>query len=259
MKIIPQKIALLVLLFIASFAHAGSFTSGNIVHITGGTASGLSQILVNANTDFADTYGPHLMYLQSADAKNALAIGNNAGTSRFAFYVNNGSHNEFQLGTITNSPFGFFTNNATPTLSLSTNGGVSIGAYGNNNAPANGLIVSGSTGIGTNSPTATLTLNGSLARNIFINATATYTVSATDTNIIANFAGISTLTLPAAASFPGREIVVRTIQAQTVVSATANVIPMAGGAAGTAILAATAGKWAMLISDGTNWQIMEGN
>jgi hypothetical protein len=87
---------------------------------------------------------------------------------------------------------------------------------------------------------------------------ATYTVGRTDTDIIANRAGTVTLTLPAAASYAGRSITVRTIQAQAVVSAASNVVPLAGGAAGTAILAATAGKWARLQSDGTNWQVMEG-
>jgi len=43
------------------------------------------------------------------------------------------------------------------------------------------------------------------------------------------------------------------------VSASSNVVPLVGGAAGTAILAATAGKWALAKSDGTNWQLMAGN
>jgi hypothetical protein len=85
----------------------------------------------------------------------------------------------------------------------------------------------------------------------------TYAVTVTDASIIANRAGTVTLTLPAAASFSGRSITVRTIQAQTVVSDASNVVPLAGGAAGTAILAATAGKWARLQSDGASWQIME--
>ncbi len=89
--------------------------------------------------------------------------------------------------------------------------------------------------------------------------TADGSVGATDSTIIANKAGTLTLTLPSAASFPGRELRVRTIQAQTVVSASANVVPMIGGSAGTAILAATAGKWADLQSDGANWQITGGN
>jgi hypothetical protein len=102
-------------------------------------------------------------------------------------------------------------------------------------------------------------VNGSFARNIVIVTTSTYTIAATDTHIIANRAGTMTITLPAASSFPGREISIRTITANTVISASSNVVPIAGGAAGTAILSATAGKWALLISDGTNWQIQMGN
>ena len=88
---------------------------------------------------------------------------------------------------------------------------------------------------------------------------ATYTVVDTDNTIIANRAGTVTLTLPTASSYTGRTIRVVTIQAQTVVSASSNVVPLAGGAAGTAILEATAGKWADLESDGTNWTISGSN
>lgn len=88
---------------------------------------------------------------------------------------------------------------------------------------------------------------------------ATHTVGATESDLICNRAGTVTVTLPAAASFPGRRWNVSTIQAQTVVSNASNVVPVAGGAAGTAILAATAGKWATLISNGTNWVIMASN
>lgn len=87
---------------------------------------------------------------------------------------------------------------------------------------------------------------------------ATYTVAG-DSGVIANFAGTVTLTLPAAGTFPGRALLVKTIQAQAVVSDASNVVPLAGGAAGTAILAATAGKWATLQSDGSAWQIMAAN
>ena len=88
---------------------------------------------------------------------------------------------------------------------------------------------------------------------------ASYTVLATDNYITANLAGTITLTLPAAASFTGRILKVRTVTANTVVSASSNVVPLIGGAAGTAILSATAGKWAELVSDGAAWQIMSGN
>lgn len=85
---------------------------------------------------------------------------------------------------------------------------------------------------------------------------ATYAVVDADFSLIANRAGTITLTLPAAASYTDRMLLVRTITANTVVSGASNVVPVAGGAAGTAILAGTAGKWAILQSDGTNWQIV---
>lgn len=88
---------------------------------------------------------------------------------------------------------------------------------------------------------------------------AAYTVPATASYIVTNVAGTVTVTLPAAASFAGRNINIRTITANTVVSASSNVVPVAGGGAGTAILAATAGKWARLVSDGTNWNIEMSN
>jgi len=89
--------------------------------------------------------------------------------------------------------------------------------------------------------------------------TANYTQTAADVDLIFNGAGSLTLTLLSAATYTGRELYVRTIVAQAVVSASSNVVPLAGGAAGTAILAATAGKWARLKSDGANWQIMASN
>lgn len=90
--------------------------------------------------------------------------------------------------------------------------------------------------------------------------TATATIAGTqatllDKSIICNFAGTVTLTLPSAVNNPGKTLYIRTITVNTVVSASSNVVPSVGGAAGTAILAATAGKWAKLRSDGTNWQV----
>jgi hypothetical protein len=88
---------------------------------------------------------------------------------------------------------------------------------------------------------------------------ATYTVTGTDNTVRANGAATMTLTLPAVASSIGRKLRIITIVNFTVVSATANVVPLAGGAASTAILAATAGKWADLECDGANWIITSSN
>lgn len=97
------------------------------------------------------------------------------------------------------------------------------------------------------------------ASTVSVTSGTTYTLGLSEETILANFAGTVTLALPAAATAIGRQIVVKTITANTVVSNASNVVPLNGGAAGTAILAATIGKWAMLKSDGSNWLIMAAN
>ena len=89
-----------------------------------------------------------------------------------------------------------------------------------------------------------------------VTVTADYTVDATDVTIINNRGATNTLTLPNAATCKGRQLRILTIQAQAVASASSNVIPITGGAAGTAILAAVDGATALLQAgiDG-NWQI----
>ena len=89
--------------------------------------------------------------------------------------------------------------------------------------------------------------------------TITDTILDTDVTIVSNYAGTQTLTLPAAATYPGRILNLRTITANTVVSATSNVVPLVGGSAVTAILSGTAGKWATVQSDGTDWEIIAAN
>lgn len=151
---------------------------------------------------------------------------------------------------------------ASPTANDQLN--ISNFIYGTTMSGTGTSISPGKIGLGVKAPTTELDVAGAVTVSKYIRRAApntqtgaTYTVLDTDTDIIADrAAGTVTLTLPAAASYTGREIYVRTIQAQTVVSATSNVIPLAGGAAGTAILAGTAGKWARLVSDGTNWQTM---
>ena len=65
-----------------------------------------------------------------------------------------------------------------------------------------------------------------------------------------------TVTLPAASSWGGRAVTFKNLQLQTLVSASSNVVPLIGGAAGTAILPGLVGAWATVVSDGTNWVVM---
>lgn len=87
-----------------------------------------------------------------------------------------------------------------------------------------------------------------------VTKTANFSVAAGETWLINNKSGSScTVTLPAATSYTGRVLYFQNYQAQTLVSASSNVVPLVGGAAGTAILAAVAGETCTLVSDGSNW------
>jgi hypothetical protein len=97
-----------------------------------------------------------------------------------------------------------------------------------------------------------------LRRAAPVTKTADFTLADAEDYIINNKAGSTCVaTLPAASSYTGRVVVMKTIQAQAINSASSNVVPIAGGAAGTAIVSGTAGNWAELVSDGTNWIIMK--
>jgi len=89
--------------------------------------------------------------------------------------------------------------------------------------------------------------------------TATATLTVANKVVGCNFAGTVTLTLPSPAIYPGKTIQVQTYTANAVVSASANVSPLTSPTPGTAILAAIAGKWATLVSNGTSWVVTAGN
>jgi len=88
--------------------------------------------------------------------------------------------------------------------------------------------------------------------------TANFSVALTDVWIINNKSGSScTATLPAASGYSGRVLHFQNYQAQTLISASSNVVAIGGGAAGTSILLASAGDQSTLVSDGTNWIMMQ--
>ena len=90
--------------------------------------------------------------------------------------------------------------------------------------------------------------------------TATFTVPQTATYVVFNSASAISVTLPAAASYPGRSLSIKTISTGAVTSASANVIPLATNTAAAILFSAnTAGKWTTLVSNGTNWVIMAQN
>lgn len=89
-----------------------------------------------------------------------------------------------------------------------------------------------------------------------VTKTASFTLGSNENEVICNGSASITVTLPTASLWVGRRVRIKTIAAYTVDSASSNVAPITSATAGTAILAATAGKWAELVSDGTNWITM---
>ena len=91
-----------------------------------------------------------------------------------------------------------------------------------------------------------------------VTVTANYSIADTDAWIINNKTGSALiLTFPSASMWSGRVITVKNMQAQLVNSASSNIVPLDSTSAGTAILLAVVGNWATMVSNGTNWVIMQ--
>ena len=155
---------------------------------------------------------------------------------------------------------------ATPALTLSTS--ITGLLYGNGTALAAttvsaplgytagtlSITQSNTTTDGYLSSTDWNTFNNKQAVSAPVTKTADFTVAATELWLINNKTGSTcTATLPTASSYSGRVLHFQNYQAQTLVSASSNVVPLAGGSAGTSILLASSGDSATLVSDGTNW------
>jgi len=128
---------------------------------------------------------------------------------------------------------------ATPALTLST----SITGLLKGNGTAISAAVANTDYVGISAP---------------ITKTADFSVSNGETWFINNkSASTCTVTLPAASSWSGRQLTFKNMQAQTLVSATSNIVPIDSTTAGTSILLGVVGNWATVVSDGTNWVIMQ--
>ena len=200
-------------------------TSGNIAFTLSGTTSNLS--------------------LNAGQTTGTIIIGGTAGTGAITVGQSTGAQT-LNFGT------GATTSGTTKTVNIGT-AGVS-GSITNINI---GSATAGATGKTTIGSEWTQVNAFAAEPPTTVNA-ATYTVLITAYSLIFTTTNC-TVTLPAAASFAGRILMIKNITANSVTSASSNVVPLASATAGTAILAATAGKFAMLQSDGTNWITMMSN
>jgi hypothetical protein len=190
----------------------------NVYTISGGATQGVAQI-VNGGTG-ADN---------AAQARLNLGVGSGNGTVTSVTGI--GSVNGIALiGTVTTSG----------ALKL---GGVLTGV--NLTTQVTGIlpVANGGTGLAARPSVAT--------------KVADFTLANTEGWIINNKSGATcTVTLPAASAWSGRAVTFKNLQTETVVSASSNVAPIGSATPGTAILPATVGAWATLVSDGTNWVVM---
>ena len=147
-------------------------------------------------------------------------------------------------------------NGGTNATAAPTAGAVAYGtgtAYAFTAAGTAGQIL---TSAGAGSPTwATPVVNTVSA---LVTKTADFTVAVGEAWLINNKSGSTcTVTLPTASAWVGRQLIFKNMQAQTLVSASSNVVPLDSTSAGTAILLDVVGNWATMVSDGTNWVIMQ--
>ena len=174
-----------------------------------------------------------------------------------------GNLGEYTLNTLS-AGTGISVTNGPGTISIANTGVLSV----TGTAP---VVSSGGQTPAISMPAANATTNGYLTSADWVTfnskaagsttpvtKTADFTVAATDYWLINNKSGSTcTVTLPAASAYSGRQLTFKNAQAQLLVSASSNVVPLDNSAAGTAILLAVVGNWATMVSDGTNWVIMQ--
>lgn len=205
------------------------------------------SITVGANTVLADTHGSDLLLI----AGNNISLAANTELGQLTVGISPGASFPISI-TSDNSTnatnYVIFNNASSGDLAPRTD----TDFYYN---PSTGIL--SVTGIRFGDST-TQTTSAVPALSTVLTKTADYTIAATDAWIINNKTGSAlTLTFPTASSWTGRSITVKNMQTQLVNSAASNIVPLGSTTAGTAVLLAVIGNWATLVSDGTNWVIMQ--
>ncbi len=226
-------------------------SSTNIDGITASQAS--KEVTANA---YFDAASPATLYGRRASQCSGLTWG---------YYGGNVTKSDGTLGQVANGTIALTASTTNYIVAAKSDGAVSFSTATTNwNSPDYWRLYSVVTGAAT---VTSYTDSREIGRMSGVGTglvapvtkTGNFTLGANENEIICNGTASITVTLPAASSWVGRRVRIKTRAAFTVVSAASDVKPIDTDTAGTAILAATAGKWAELVSDGTNWVIMAGN
>jgi hypothetical protein len=87
----------------------------------------------------------------------------------------------------------------------------------------------------------------------------TYTLFPKTTTVIFNPPSACTVTLPNPAVYFGKTYTFKNSGSYAIDNVTGSIVPLAGGSPTTSILSGSAGKYAVLQSNGTNWEIIQSN
>ena len=233
----------------------GTATPATTVHISGNTTA-TAQLRID-NTGTGTTASPRIGFTRtSTSSRNSLSLAGQisftdtdtaSGTFGSTIYAAGGNVSGSQRQSLVLDGY----------TNIQLNVGGTLGSTPRVYVTTDGLKV-GNTNI-SSTITSTLQVLGSFAAQVptTVNAAA-YTLLVTDFSLRITTTNC-TLTLPAASAYPGRILNLSTITANSVTSASSDVVPLGSSTAGTAILAATAGKFVMLQSDNTNWIVLMAN
>jgi hypothetical protein len=258
----------------------GATTQANARITLGGTTSGISLFtLTNSVSDkFIKVNSNNTITLLNAN-DTRTAIG--AGTGN----VSSVGMTVPSFLSVSGSPI---TTSGTLALSLS---GVPLPVLNGGTGGANEADARNQLGAACKSCTETLTGNKTFSGNIVISGSSTLNVgssgtfggkvntpwlertytssTATSLTVSVNTTWLNihqdatvTLTLPNAATYPGKELIIKQTGSGVVFSASSNIIGFTtafNGSTQTAIINPTGSRFATLVSDGTNWIIMQRN
>jgi len=248
----------------AAFGTAGIVTSSGSQQFSGDKVfEGITQF--NARAVFKDyTYtATRLAGLSSTDRFATVTIGTGLSLASGTLSATGGGVTSVTASTPLSSSGG-----TTPNITITDAGAAASGVVntttqsfaGNKTFTGNVDISTGTLNVGSTGTFGGRVKTNWLERNYAYSTSSSFTVSVNTTWQDINTSVLTTLTLPNAATYPGKELHLRQTGTGNLQSASSNIIPFntpPTGSTSTGILTASTYEAVTLVSDGTNWIIMQ--